>query len=201
MVLATGSVPGITDSVPGLPKGSGGPPGGATYPGGPHGLKWEGNQPLVGWCAPLGPPSAPRVGNPRGGGASTCPGGQVSPLGHHPPRRSHLLGPTPPLGSLYKEGGAGRAAAPNTMAPPSPPCYTSSSRSRLAKPCRNLAASTTTPPCYWIFINLSFPLAGSRRRRCHADRTCVERGGAVRSALGSPVIWITMSTTTSSPFF
>ena len=33
-------------------KGPGGPPGGATYPGGPHGLKWEGNQPLVGWCAP-----------------------------------------------------------------------------------------------------------------------------------------------------
>ena len=37
-------------------KGPGGPPGGATYPGGPHGLKWEGNQPLVGWCAPLAPP-------------------------------------------------------------------------------------------------------------------------------------------------
>ena len=33
-------------------KGPGGPPGGAAYPGGPHGLKWEGNQPLVGWCAP-----------------------------------------------------------------------------------------------------------------------------------------------------
>ena len=33
-------------------KGPGGPPGGATYPGGPHGLKWEGNQPQVGWCAP-----------------------------------------------------------------------------------------------------------------------------------------------------
>ena len=36
-------------------KGPGGPSGGATYPGGPRGLKWEGNQPLVGWCAPLGP--------------------------------------------------------------------------------------------------------------------------------------------------
>ena len=35
-------------------KGPGGPPGGATNPGGPHGLKWEGNQPLVGWCAPMG---------------------------------------------------------------------------------------------------------------------------------------------------
>ena len=37
-------------------KGPEGPPGGATYPGGPHGLNWEGNQPLVGWCTPaLGP--------------------------------------------------------------------------------------------------------------------------------------------------
>ena len=33
-------------------KGPGGPPGGATYLRGPDGLKWEGNQPLVGWCAP-----------------------------------------------------------------------------------------------------------------------------------------------------
>ena len=33
-------------------KGPGGPPGGATYPGGPRGLKVEGNQPLVGWGAP-----------------------------------------------------------------------------------------------------------------------------------------------------
>ena len=36
--------------------GLGGPPGGTTHPGGPHGLKWEGNQPLVGWGAPLGLP-------------------------------------------------------------------------------------------------------------------------------------------------
>ena len=32
-------------------KGPEGPPGGATYPGGPHGLKWEGIQPKVGWGA------------------------------------------------------------------------------------------------------------------------------------------------------
>ena len=47
-------------------KGPGGPPGGATYPGGPHGLKVEGNQPLVGWAPPWASPHAPRVGNPRG---------------------------------------------------------------------------------------------------------------------------------------
>ena len=66
-------------------EGPGGPPGGATYPGGPHGLKWEGNQPLVGWCAPHGPPPAPRVGNPRGGGRPTWLGGQATPLGRRPP--------------------------------------------------------------------------------------------------------------------
>ena len=65
-------------------KGPGGPSGGATYPGGPHGLKWEGNQPLVGWCAPPQWPKVPRVENPRGGGASTLLGGQVSPLAAAP---------------------------------------------------------------------------------------------------------------------
>ena len=38
-------------------KGPGGLPGGATYPGGPRRLKWGGDQPLVGWCAP---PKGPR---------------------------------------------------------------------------------------------------------------------------------------------
>ena len=167
-------------------KGPEGPPGGAIYPGGPHGLKWGGDQPLVGWCAPpLGPP-APRVGNPRVGGASTCLGGHSTPLATAPLGRSHLQGRCPP-GGLYKgEEREGSRTLKSWRLPL--PCYTSSSRSCLAKPCRNPAASTTTPSCCWIFINLSFPLAGSRRRRCHADRTCVEHGGAIRSALGSPVI-------------
>ena len=42
---------GVTDIVPDHRKGPGGPPGGATYPGGTHGLKWEGIQPKVGWGA------------------------------------------------------------------------------------------------------------------------------------------------------
>ena len=45
-------------------------------------------------------------------------------------------------------------------------------------------ASTTTPSCCWIFINLSFPLAGSSWRRRLPNCTCVERAGVVRSALG-----------------
>ena len=92
-------------------KGPGGPPGGATYPGGPHGLKWEGNQPLVGWCAPLGPPLRLGLGTLREGAPPLALGGKSPPLAGAPPRRSHLLGPAPPLGTLYIEGG-GRAVVP-----------------------------------------------------------------------------------------
>ena len=167
-------------------KGSGGPPGEGTHPEGPHGLKWEENQPLVGWCAPLAQPLAPRVETLGWGGRPLALGGTPTPLAAAP-LGDGISRAGAPLGAYIKEG-RGRAAAPYVLAPPSP-CYTSfSSRGSLAKPCRSSAASTTTPSCCWIIINLSFPLARSRRRRRHADRTCVERGGAVRSALGSPVI-------------
>ena len=68
-----------------LRKGPGGPPGGATYPGGPHGLKPEGNQPLMGWCAP--PPWAPlRLGlETLGVGAAPLALGGSHPLGRRPP--------------------------------------------------------------------------------------------------------------------
>ena len=68
-------------------KGPGGPPGGATHPGGPHGLKCEGNQPMVGWCAP--PPWALlRLGlGTLGEGRLHLPWGA-----RHPPW------PPPPLG-------------------------------------------------------------------------------------------------------
>ena len=82
-------------------KGPGGPPGGATYPGGPHGLKWEGNQPLVGWCAPLGPPPAPRVGNPRGGGRPSPLRAGSLPLSAHGALRDrwpHPVDPRDPFG-------------------------------------------------------------------------------------------------------
>ena len=66
-------------------KDPGGPPGGATYPEGPYGLKWEGNQPLVGWCAPLGPPL--RLGlETLGWGGAHLPWGPLHPW------------PPPPLG-------------------------------------------------------------------------------------------------------
>ena len=74
-------------------KGPGGPLGGATYPGGPRVLKVEGNQPLVGWGAPLGPPPM-RLGlGETLRGAPPCLGGKSPPC--PPPSRSHLEGPGP----------------------------------------------------------------------------------------------------------
>ena len=91
-------------------KGPGGPPGGATHPGGPRGLKWGGDQPLVGWCAPPWPPPAPRVGNPRVGGRPTCLGGYSTPW-PPPPWEIPISWAGAPLVAYIKEGG-GRAAAP-----------------------------------------------------------------------------------------
>ena len=153
-------------------KGPGGPPGGATCPGGPRGLKVEGNQPLVGWGAPLGPPPM-RLGLGTLGGASPLPWGArqpFPPFGRRPPGDPISLGRRPP-GGLYKGGEGGqhtRALGVSLL-----PCNTSLSlsRSSSAKPCTRAATSTTTPSCCWISINLSSPLAGSRRRR----RRCTVR--------------------------
>ena len=66
-------------------KGPGGPPGGATYPGRPHGLKWEGNQPLVGWCAPpVGPPLRLGLGTLGEGAPPLALGGKSPPLDASP---------------------------------------------------------------------------------------------------------------------
>ena len=66
-------------------KGPGGPPGGATYPGGPRGLKWEGNQHLVGWAPPMGLPLRLGLETLGGGGASHQTWG-ASSLPCPPPR-------------------------------------------------------------------------------------------------------------------
>ena len=51
-----------------------------------------------------------------------------------------------------------------------------------------------------VFPNLSLSPFWIKAWETSPGCTCVERGGAVRSALGSPVIWITTSTTPSTPF-
>ena len=87
------------------------------------------------------------------------------------------------LGPIYSGGKGGQQHLSLGRLPP-PLQHLSLSRRSSAKPCRRPATSTTTPSCCWISINLSFPLAGSRKEETSLHRTCVERGGAVRSALG-----------------
>ena len=114
-VSTIGKVSGVTGIVPGPPEGSRG----STYPGGPRGLKWEGNHPLVGWCAPPCAPLVPRVGNPRwGGGAHHLPWVALHPP--WPPPPWEIPSPGPPLQGAYIKEEGGRAAAPQALAPPSP---------------------------------------------------------------------------------
>ena len=84
-VSAIGKVSGVTGIVPGPPEGSRGSTGCATYPEGPHGLKWEGNQPLVGWCAPLGPPLRLGLGTRGEGAPPLALRGKFPPLAAAPP--------------------------------------------------------------------------------------------------------------------
>ena len=97
-------------------KGPGGPPGGATCPGGPRGLKVEGNQPLMGWGATLGlPPMRLGLGT-LGGEFPLALGGKATPsppLAAAPPWRSHLPGPAPPKGPI-NSGGGGREGGSTT---------------------------------------------------------------------------------------
>ena len=82
----------------------------------------------------------------------------IGPLGGRRPWEIPSPGPEPPppqMG-LYKGGGR-EGSRTRSLGASLSPCYTSSSRSRLAKPGRNSDASTTTLSCCWIFINLSFP--------------------------------------------
>ena len=150
-------------------KGPGGPPGGATYPGGPRGLKVEGNQPLVGWGAPLGPP-AMRLGlGTLGGELPPCLGGQgtPSPLWPPPPLGDPIsLGRRPP-GGLYKGGEGGQQ--PTALGASLLPCNTSLSRAEARRspageplhpsPRRRAVGSASTSPP---------PLLDQerRRRRC-----------------------------------
>jgi len=144
-VSAIEKVSGVTGIVPGPPEGSRGSTGWGHLS---RRAPWAevGGEPAPGGLVrPPGPPSAPRVGNPRGGGASTCLGGHSTPLAAAPLGRSHLQGRRPPWGPYIKRGVGGQPH-PDTWRLP-PPCYTSPSRSRLAKPCWIPAASTITPSC------------------------------------------------------
>ena len=144
-------------------KGPGGPPGGATYPGGPRGLKWEGNQPLVGWAPP--PWASPmRLGLETlgWGGFPLALGGKAPPWPSPPSRWDP--GRRPPSQGAYIKGGEG-GQQHNSLGRLPPPLLHLSLSQKLGEALPRPATSTTTPSCCWISINLSFPLAGSRRRR------------------------------------
>ena len=88
-------------------KGPGGPPGGATYPGGPHGLKW-GREPAPGGLVrPPGPPLRLGLEILGVGGRPTWLGGQATPLAAAPLGDGISQGRRP-LGGLYKGGEGGQ---------------------------------------------------------------------------------------------
>ena len=169
-VSATGKVLGVTGIVPGPPEGSRGSTGWGHLPRGPHGLKVEGNQPLVGWGASLGLPPM-RLGLGTLGGSSPLPWGArqpLPPLWPPPPLEIPSLGAGAPPGGLYKggEGGQQHTALGASLLP----CNTSLS---LVEARRSPARDPLHPPprrraaIGAFFLNLSLLLAGSRRGRRH----------------------------------
>src|SRR4051812_8062130 len=150
------------------------------------GCKGKGTSPKwAGAPSPKGPCALGFGGNPKGG-APLAWGASPLPLGRRPPSGSHLEGAGPPCPSPINRRGEGRAAHTiQGAAPPlpntSPPPYVLGEA--LSEYC---STNCTTPSCCrWSLLPQPLlPHAGSRRRRRRSSRTCVERGGAVRSALG-----------------
>ena len=134
----------------------------------------------------MGLPLRPRVGNPRGGGgAPHLTWGASPPLGRRPPWRWDLLGPAPPQGPYIKRGEEGQLhLSPWRL--PLPPMTPLPLAEAWRSPAEIPATSTTTPSCCWISINLSFPLAGSRRRRrrCSVRVLNAEVPSVRRSVIG-----------------
>ena len=198
----TGNIRGYTGIVPGPPEGFRGSTGRVHLP---RRALWAvgGREPAPSGLGAIPPRAhAPRVwGNPKGG-APLAWGASPLPLGRRPPSRSHLEGPAPfPLlpinrgvrGGLQHHIQGAAPPLPNTSPPPRvlgealpENCHSTTTTPSCC--CWSLLPQPLPPPC-WIKAWETSPL-----------RTCVERGGAVRSALGSSVIWITTSTTPSTPF-
>ena len=119
-VSAIGKVSGVTDIVPGPPEGSRGSTGWG-HPSRRAPWAEVGGEPAHSGLVQPPPwaPHAPRVGNPRGGGASICLGGQGTPPWPPPPKEIPSPRAGAPLGSLYKEGVGGKPH-PDTWRFPSP---------------------------------------------------------------------------------
>src|SRR3954466_12776620 len=104
VVSATGSDLGVTSIVPGPPDRSQGSTGWG-HPSRRAPWAEVGREPAHSGLVrpPMGLPPAPRVGNPRVGGAPLGLGGKPSPLAAAP-LEMDLQGRRPPLGGLYKGG-------------------------------------------------------------------------------------------------
>ena len=119
-------------------------------------------------------------------------GGTPPPLGRRPLLRLDLRGPAPlSLAPIYMRGVGGqphhmfwRSPPPLPSTPPLPRC--------LAKPCRIATLlhhhHAIVLLLDGVFLNLSLSPCWIKAWETSPGCTCVERGGAVRSALGSPVI-------------
>ena len=177
----TGKFRGSIGNVPGPPEGFRGSTGRG------HPSWWAiwaawGREPAPGGLgAPPPWAHAPRVWGETLKAAPLCLGGKPPLPGRRPPSRSHLEGSAPLAPSPINRGVRGGLLY-TTKAQPLPSPTPLLLRTCLAKPCRSTAAPTT--PRRRAAVGAIFLIAGSRRRRRRPSRTCVERGGAVRSALG-----------------
>ena len=203
--LDTRSVLGVIGNVPGPPEGFGGPPGGATSPGGLRGPSVGRDQPLGGLVRP--PQGAQGAG--EGGRGQTL--GQMGPKAHAP-CASHssppLLAAAPdaiwrlaaapwggktlkgaqPPSPLYIVGVFGAAIHMRTSLSwrnptPLPPRLSQC----LAKPCWSATLlhhhHAIVLLLDGVFLNLSLSPCWIKAWETSPGCTCVERGGAVRSAL------------------
>ena len=121
------------------------------------------------------------------------------PLGRRPPNPRWVLAAPRPKGAYIKGGREGSNLQP--WASPSSPATPLSLSQKLGEA---LPETRYIHHHAVVLLDLHQPLLPPcwiKKEETSLLRTCVERGGAVRSALGSSVIWITTSTTPSSPFF
>src|SRR4051812_12955621 len=100
VVSAIGNDLGVAGIVPGPPDGSRGSTGWG-HPSQRAPWAEVGREPAHGGLVrPHGPPPAPRVGNPRAGGAPLALGGKAPPLAAGPPLEMHIQGRRPPRGPI-----------------------------------------------------------------------------------------------------
>ena len=129
----------------------------------------------------MGLPPAPRVRNPRVGGAPLALGGKSPPW--PPPPIQMGSWPAPPSQGAYIKGGR-EGSNLQPWAPPSSPATPLSLSQKLGEA---LPETRYIHHHAVVLLDLHQPLLSPcwiKKEDTSLHRTCVERGGAVRSALG-----------------